>query len=326
MDELERTRLEGLPETGPEYEVPEELAPRPDVVMDGIYRWRRVLAAVLVLLALVSALPLAEVFSRPETYAATIETLDEKKANVTALVASSTGLSAAITAIPDDVGTPVADKLMDVSSDLGIVLMVIYLEKYLLTIFGLAAFRVLVPVGCALLVVSLLLMRRSAVTGPLARLGVKALLMAVVLFAVVPASVAVTDMVDRTYEVSAQAQAAAEQGADDAGEQSQEEGDGSILDFITGIPEMLADGVSSLTDEVLDQVNRLIESLAVMIVTSCVIPVVVLLFFMWAANALLGVDMSGALGAARGRVRGAARSARRQAQAAVVGRHGGSSR
>lgn len=325
MDELERTRLEGLPETGPEYEVPEELAPRPDVVMDGIYRWRRVLAAVLVLLALVSALPLAEVFSRPETYAATIETLDEKKANVTALVASSTGLSAAITAIPDDVGTPVADKLMDVSSDLGIVLMVIYLEKYLLTIFGLAAFRVLVPVGCALLVGSLLLMRRSAVTGPLARLGVKALLMAVVLFAVVPASVAVTDMVDRTYEVSAQTQAAADQ-EDDAGEQSQEEGDGSILDFITGIPEMLADGVSSLTDEVLDQVNRLIESLAVMIVTSCVIPVVVLLFFLWAANALLGVDMSGALGTARGRVHGAARFARRQARAAVAGRRGGSSR
>lgn len=308
-----------------EYEVPDELAARPDVVMDGIYRWRRVLAAALVLLALVSALPLAEVFSRPETYAATIETLDEKKANVTALVASSTALSAAITAIPDDVGTPVADKLMDVSSDLGIVLMVIYLEKYLLTIFGLAAFRVLVPVGCALLVGSLLLMRRSAVTGPLSRLGVKALLMAVVLFAVVPASVAVTDMVDRTYEVSAQTQVAGDQEADQA-EQPEEEGDGSILDFIASIPEMVTEGVSSLTDDVLDQVNRLIESLAVMIVTSCVIPVVVLLFFLWAANALLGVDMSGALGAARGRMRGAARSARRQVRSAVAGRRGGSSR
>ena len=308
-----------------EYEVPDELAARPDVVMDGIYRWRRVLASVLVLLALVSALPLAEVFTRPETYAATIETLDEKKANVTALVASSTALSAAITAIPDDVGTPVADKLMDVSSDLGIVLMVIYLEKYLLTIFGLAAFRVLVPVGCALLVGSLLLMRRSAVTGPLSRLGVKALLMAVVLFAVVPASVAVTDMVDRTYEVSAQTQVAGDQEADQA-EQPEEEGDGSILDFIASIPEMVTEGVSSLTDDVLDQVNRLIESLAVMIVTSCVIPVVVLLFFLWAANALLGVDMSGALGAARGRMRGAARSARRQVRSAVAGRRGGSSR
>ena len=308
-----------------EYEVPDELTPRPDVVMDGIYRWRRVLASVLVLLALVSALPLAEVFSRPETYAATIETLDEKKANVTALVASSTALSAAITAIPDDVGTPVADKLMDVSSDLGIVLMVIYLEKYLLTIFGLAAFRVLVPVGCALLVGSLLLMRRSAVTGPLSRLGVKALLMAVVLFAVVPASVAVTDMVDRTYEVSAQTQVAGDQEADQA-EQPEEEGDGSILDFIASIPEMVTEGVSSLTDDVLDQVNRFIESLAVMIVTSCVIPVVVLLFFLWAANALLGVDMSGALGAARGRMRGAARSARRQVRSAVAGRRGGSSR
>lgn len=307
-----------------EYEVPDELAPRPDVVMDGIYRWRRVLAAVLVLLALVSALPLADVFSKPETYAATIETLDEKKSNVTALVASSTALSAAITAIPDDVGTPVADKLMDVSSDLGIVLMVIYLEKYLLTIFGLAAFRVLVPVGCALLVGSLLLMRRSAVTGPLSRLGVKALLMAVVLFAVVPASVAVTDMVDSTYEVSAQTQAA-DQEADQA-EQPEEEGDGSILDFIASIPEMVTEGISSLTDDVLDQVNRLIESLAVMIVTSCVIPVVVLLFFLWAANALLGVDMSGALGAARGRMHGAARSARRQVRSAVAGYRGGSSR
>lgn len=325
MDQIDQNALEPAAEEGL-YEVNELASPELDPIVGLLGRFRYAIVALLAVLALVSLFPLRETFSSPETYAATISTLDEKKANVTALVASSTALSAGISVLPDDTGSAIADKLMDVSVDLGIVLVVIYLEKYLLTIFGLAAFRVLVPVGCALLVGSLLLMRRSAVTGPLARLGVKALLMAVVLFAVVPASVAVTDMVDRTYEVSAQAQAAAEQGADDAGEQSQEEGDGSILDFITGIPEMLADGVSSLTDEVLDQVNRLIESLAVMIVTSCVIPVVVLLFFLWAANALLGVDMSGALGAARGRVRGAARSARRQAQAAVVGRHGGSSR
>ena len=51
------------------------------------------------------------------------------------------------------------------------------------------------------------------------------------------------------------------------------------------------------------QVDAVIEGLAVMIVTSCVIPVLVLVFFLWVATMLLGIDVSVPMGAlaARGR-------------------------
>ena len=108
-------------------------APSP---MDTIMRFKFFVIALLVIAGIVSAWPLRQVFSSPDTYAATIATLDEKKANVLAMVAASTTASVAITAVPDDVGTPIAEKLMDLSSNLMLITAIIYLEKYLPTISG----------------------------------------------------------------------------------------------------------------------------------------------------------------------------------------------
>ena len=41
----------------------------------------------------------------------------------------------------------------------------------------------------------------------------------------------------------------------------------------------------------MNQVNRLVEGFAVMIVTSCVIPILVLAFFLWLANMFLGINI-----------------------------------
>lgn len=77
-----------------------------------------------------------------------IQSLDEKKTTVLELTTAATAASAAITLIPGDVGTPIADKLADLSSYFLIVVCAIYLEKYLVTITGLAAFKLLIPIGC----------------------------------------------------------------------------------------------------------------------------------------------------------------------------------
>ena len=159
MDKLERRQAADDEMGEAVYVLPAEELDRPSAVSGLSLRARAAIAVALVVVALVSGFPLREHFSAPETYADTIATIDEKKANVLGLVASSTALSAAITAIPDDAGTPVAEKLMEVSGDLGIVLAVLYLEKYLLTIFGLAAFGILVPAACALLAAAVLLGR-----------------------------------------------------------------------------------------------------------------------------------------------------------------------
>ena len=86
------------------------------------------------IVALLSILVIARFASSVAFHAGTIASLDEKKATVMQLAAVSTGASAAITLIPGDVMTPIADKLADVSSYFIIVICAIYLEKYLLTI------------------------------------------------------------------------------------------------------------------------------------------------------------------------------------------------
>ena len=261
-----------------------EPAPGP---MDTIMRFRFFVIALLVILGIVSAWPLREIFSSPDTYAATIATLDEKKNNVLGMVAASTTASVAITAVPDDVGTPIAEKLMDLSGNLMIILAVIYLEKYLLTIFGFATFGIFIPVAMLCFIMSILLYYRSAVSGSFARLARKLLVLGAVLVATVPAGVFVTDMIDSTYEVSYSTEAAQEETAEGEGEAPAD----NPLDFILSIPETIVDAASDISDELLGQVNRLIESVAVMLVTSCVIPVLVLLFFLWMANLLLGINI-----------------------------------
>lgn len=305
------------------YETSELATTEPDLVVRLLERFRYVIVVVLAVLALVSLFPLKDTFSSPNTYSSTIETLDEKKANVTALVASSTALSAGISALPDDTGSAVADKLMDVSVDLGIVLVVIYLEKYLLTILGFVAFGILAPVGLVALAVSVVLLGRSAISRTFAHVAVRLLLLGAILVAVVPASVWITDRIDETYAVSVSTETTVEQPEVEAEpQQTQDEsGGGSIFDFIANIPQMvtnipqaISDGVTSVTQGILDQVNALIESFAVMIVTSCVVPILVLVFFLWVANMLLGIKIEVPVAALQQR----ARSARRGARSAVA--------
>ena len=258
--------------------------------MDTIMRFRFFIIGLLVVLGLVSAFPLRAVFSSPDTYATSIATLDDKKNNVLGMVAASTGASAAITAIPDDVGTPIADKLMDLSTNLMLVLAVIYLEKYLLTVFGFAAFGILIPAALACFVISLVLYCRSTLSGSFALVARKLLVLALVLWVTVPAGVAVTNMIDQTYEISYATESVEGVEAEAEAEEETEEGD-SPIDFIISIPEKIADAATGVADEMLSQVNRLIEGVAVMIVTSCIIPILVLLFFLWMANLLLGINV-----------------------------------
>lgn len=319
MDQINQNALEPAAEEGL-YEVNELASSELDPIVGLLGRFRYAIVALLAVLALVSLFPLRETFSSPETYTATIATLDEKKANVTALVASSTALSAGISVLPDDTGSAIADKLMDVSVDLGIVLVVIYLEKYLLTIFGFLSFGVLVPIGLAGLAAAVALLGRSAISRTFTHVAVRLLLLGTILVSVVPASVWVTDRIDETYETSVAAASVEQETQEQEQEQEQpqsDEGDGGILEFITGIPEAVAnlpqavaDGVTSVTQDILDQVNALVEAFAVMVVTSCAVPVLVLLLFLWVANMLLGIKIEVPVAALQQRARDARRGAR----------------
>ena len=92
------------------------------------------LAALLVLAALISIFAVGKRASDPAYHQSSIDALAEKQETVLELTAASTAASAAITLLPGDTATPIAEKLADLSGYFLIVLCAIFLEKYLLTI------------------------------------------------------------------------------------------------------------------------------------------------------------------------------------------------
>ena len=266
----------------------------------------------LVVLALLSGFVARPHFADTKTWDSTIEVIDQKKGNVLALTASCVALSAGITALPGDTGTPVAEQLAQLSGNLGIVLAVLYLEKYLLTILWSVGLGILIPFALALFAVSLGIHGRWSTSAVLRRVATRVLVVAVIGMALVPASVWVSQKVDETYRVSieqAEQKAADAADAADTTDKSAETSSKSNkkkseATESKNVLEQLTDGASSLvtsvtsgakqmTDEIVQQVTDLIEGVIVMIVTSCVIPLLVLVAFLWLGHVLLGIDISG---------------------------------
>lgn len=256
----------------------------------------------------------------PESHQATITSLDEKKNTVLELTMATTATSAVITLLPGDIGTPIAEKVADLSGYLLIVLCAIFLEKYLVTITGYAAFKIFIPAACALFATNLFARNQS-----LDRLARKLLIFGICIFLVVPASVKASDLIEHTYQAQIDAaleeakgteqllENSVEAAADNASEssisgnqtsQSQQTAENSNLwqkakDALSGAKESVASVVENVTissEELVQKVetslSHFVEAVAVMLITSCVIPLLVLFVFFWLIKILVDVDLS----------------------------------
>lgn len=242
---------------------------------------RSILCAVL---AFVSIFGIAKPMTSTDTHSATIAALDEKKATVMELTAASTAASAAITLIPGDAATPIADKIADLSTRFLIVLCAIYLEKYLVIITGYASWYLLIPVGL-LLLAAWFAIKKGGAKPVLLQLSTKLIVLGLAIALVIPASVKVSSIIEETYSASIQQTI-------DSATQATEEIEAATgntgktgLNIFTSIQQ----GVTGAVENLEQILNRFMEAIAVMIVTSCVIPVVVLMFFWWLVKMIIGV-------------------------------------
>lgn len=237
-----------------------------------------VLIGILIVVACYSIFSLSKVCTTPDCYTNTIASLDSKKANVMGLATASTAASTAITLLPGDAATPIATKLADLSSYFLIILSVIYLEKYLLTIFGFIVTVILVPTICILLICRLLFESPWAMN-----VAKKLCVLACVLAFAIPASEWVSNKIQDTYQYSIQE--TIESAEQITGEAETEKG------FLEGIVDKFNDTVDQVSNNVKNTLNNFIEALAIMIVTSCIIPIGVCLLILWTCKILI-VDSS----------------------------------
>ena len=259
---------------------------------------------VCIVLALVSNRVLAKNYASPEyeTNKKTIAYLDEKKTTALELCAAATALSAVITLVPGDTGTPIAEKLTDLSGYFLIVVSALYLEKYLLTILGALTFKWLIPIAMAAIALYFGIKKDLCW-----KLGVKILIFGVALYAVIPVSVHVSELIYDTYQESidatldeteymiSQTQEVTDTGTETDADTETDTGTDETGGFFSGIINKAKDTIDSAknsvgitTERFKYMLNQFIDGLAVLIVTTCLIPILVMLFFAWMLKILLG--------------------------------------
>lgn len=267
----------------------------------------RVVAIILcIIIAGISFFGLAKSYSSPESKInkETIKYLDEKKTTALELSASATAVSTLITLAPGDDGTPVANKLMDLAGYFLIVVSAIYLEKYLLTILGALTFKWLIPVSMLAL---------AAYFGSKKdffwKIGVKIFIFGLAIYAVIPVSVHVSKMIYSTYQESIDATIDEANDLADESEASKDDDkdskntESSFIDKAKDAVNSVKNTLSVTADSVKNMVNKFIDGLAVLIVTTCLIPVLVIVFFIWLVKLVLGSAISspGAVAMRRGK-------------------------
>ena len=109
-----------------------------------------VIAVLLLVVALLSFTVISKYATSAETHSSSIALLDEKKVTAMELTAGVAATSTAISGLPGDAATPIAEQVADLTSPLLLVICAIYLEKFLLTTIGFISFKILIPVACVL--------------------------------------------------------------------------------------------------------------------------------------------------------------------------------
>lgn len=245
----------------------------------------------------------------PQHHEKTIEALDKKQKTVLELTAAATLTSTMLTMLPGDTATPIADKLADISSYLLLVMCAIFLEKFLITVTGFVAFRILIPLACLLGI--LFLISKRAWFGQMA---LRTFLFGIMIYAAVPASVRVSNMIETTYQaqIDATMQLAkdttemAEKQVDQVSKTEIEEDStskknlldktkdmiGSVQQSVQGVVQQITEVPENLIESARDYLTHFMEAVAVMIITSCVIPILVLIFFYWMVKMFISIDLS----------------------------------
>lgn len=263
-----------------------------------------VIIVLLLVLALVSAFLVAPKLSAVETHASGIEYLDGKDEAILTLTALSMAGSVAITMLPGDIATPIAEELADLSTYFMIALCAVFLEKYLLTLTCFAAFKFLIPAACLIGIFAII--RKSPVAKTVA---VKIACFAIAICLVVPASIGLSKIVENTYGFTLTDTA---EYVEDLTDQeitveeiegaAEEEGSTGVRNLISQWVEKISNGVEetvhSVTKGVSETVEKMeallssmIQKVAIIIVTSCLIPILVLITFIWLANTILNANI-----------------------------------
>lgn len=208
--------------------------------------------------------------------------LDDQKSEATAISVAVTATSTALSAIPDDTASPIADELADLSMPLFLIVSLLYIEKFMLTTFGWVSATILLPGACLLTCIRMYCHSKS-ITLWIKRL----LLISAALIFVVPASMKITSLVRETY---AETVSVSLDNAFNTAEDEEHEDDdkNAIVAFFSD----LVDDASAMVEAAKTMLTIFTDAIAILLITNCLIPIATMFVFFLVIRSLMGTNIS----------------------------------
>ena len=272
------------------------------------------------LIAVLSFGYVSNVASSPEFHKETIMSLESKQENVLKLSAITVTTATTASLILGDRASSISDKLLDLTGYFLVILFAIMLEKYLVTIMGLVSFKIIIPIACILFSVFTIIDRKS-----MRKISLKLIVFAVTAFLIIPLSINVSNTIENTYDEAniVRVTEESEKIENELKDSSAYTDNSSINDnvdleketklnngIISSVKGLFADAKDNITngisgvvnsviksaneniDKLTKYLNKMIETIAVMLITTCAIPILMIIVFLWLIKILFRTDFN----------------------------------
>ena len=207
-----------------------------------------------------------------------LESLEESSNTVMKFSAATLSTSLAISALPDDFATPLADSLADMNVYFIAILVMLHFEQLLIRYGVKLAFAIAIPAACGIGILSILL-KKELLKGIAARVAVLGLAVALV----VPCSTHITNYVatDLTTYVE-NTIVDTEDGADKLNE-AMEGGteEQTIFEKLSDLFQTAINDMSNLMSHFQNAIRKRMNSIAILILTNCLMPLVNFFILKW---------------------------------------------
>lgn len=215
-----------------------------------------------------------------------LESIEESNQTVLKFSAATLSASLAISALPDDFATPLAESLTDMNGYFIAILIILFLEKILIQ-YGISlAFIILIPCACVIAGVAVITGKRV-----FRNFAVRLCALGLAVAFVVPCSTHLADYVaadlTRYVEVTIDE---TEDGADKMNE-AMTSGDENktIFEKLSDLFQVAIDGISDLMLHLKNNIRKCMNSIAILLLTNCLMPVLTFFALKWILKELFSM-------------------------------------
>lgn len=216
-----------------------------------------------------------------------IDSIEESERTVERFTIAALSTSVAISFLPDDIGSSIANSLAEMDKYFIVILVALYVEKLMLTYGTAAAFKVVVPIGCGLIIAWMITKKDF-----LKKLAQKVFIFALAMILVVPCGTKLSDTICANYkeyveEVITETESKSSTVTEIITTADEEQ---SVLDKIS---DAFKSAISSVTDLITyfkAVIKKCITAIAILILTTCVIPALTFIFFIWIIKQLFNIS------------------------------------